>query len=145
MSVFHDHYEGVPEADRRADAGVALAGEFVMKGDLFVQETPGGLYAIFYDVDVVICIIPEMAACSFPVRLFVRKSQPLIPRFARGSSLSSEHCVTVHLATHGEILCPVDDQDHFAYPPPSLLIKGRIACMQVRSRDILTRHAPLRE
>jgi AraC family transcriptional regulator len=47
MSVFHDHHEGVPEADRRADAGVALAGEFVMKGDLFVQEIPGGLYAIY--------------------------------------------------------------------------------------------------
>lgn len=46
MTVFHDHNDAVPMAERRADAGVALAREFPLPEGLFAYETPGGLYAI---------------------------------------------------------------------------------------------------
>lgn len=46
MILFHDHGDGVPMEGRRSDVAVIADQEIPVAGELFVEETPGGTYAI---------------------------------------------------------------------------------------------------
>ena len=46
MTVFHDHFDGIPMAKKRSDAAVYLARDVKLVDGLFTYETPGGRYAV---------------------------------------------------------------------------------------------------